>query len=238
MRFLLAVTLGLAFASQGCRRPEEPTPSGSAVTVELLSRTLSRRGLVLEYQVTNSSAGPIYFVCPEPACGNPHELYAPPFYELTEGSTLSLYSYFARLPRRNLPDQTEYVYSLRRVEPGVFRGKIEIPAPLETNPPYPSPTYRRSPIDGFWVDRIRLTLGVLHCPNADLRPPPDQEAPPGIISSFHESRQIHCGPAQGPARAFQKLISAEASISWTGCWPNAPHASGSPTWCEEEDAGR
>ena len=239
MRLLLPAMIGLAFVSQSCRRPEEPTPAGDTVAVELLSRTLSRRGLVQEYQITNSSSGPIYFVCPEPACGNPHELFAPPFYELSEGSTLWVYSYFARLPRRNLPDQTEYTYALRRVDPGVFRGKIEILAPLQSNPPYPSPTYRRSPIDGFWVDRIRLTFGVLPCAEADLRPSPDQEAPPGIIADFHETRQIHCGPARGPARDFQKLIGAEASIAWTGCWPDAPHAPGTPTWCEEEDdAGR
>lgn len=237
MRALLPAVLVLAVAAQGCRSADAAqTPSpvrssaiGDLVKVELLrSGTLTRNGLVQEYQVTNQGPGAIYFIRPEALFGDKESDFALPFHELHESSELSVYSYFAYVPPD--PDNYRYLYTLRRVEPGkTFRGTLEIAAPLKFNPPYPPPVFQPYPIDGFWVDRIRLTLGVLPCPNANLKVDSS-----GDVRGFDELTVIACGSSQREARSFQQLITVERGIQYTGCWPAGP---GRPTTgsCEQQE---
>jgi len=153
---------------------------------------------------------------------------------------LSLYSRYAHKPHLELTEQTKYKYALKKV-PGhsVYRGTIELKYPLESNPPYPHSSYRPQFIDGIMIDRVRLTIGVLPCPDAHLQPEEDEGGTPGEALRFFESKSIHCGSTTGPAKDYQKLMSAEASIASTGCWPDEPRVPGLPSHCElEDDAGR
>jgi len=81
------------------------------------------------------------------------------------------------------------------------------------------------------VERIRLTLGVLPCHNADLQP--DANEATADIVRLHEGKRIECAPSSGTARELQKMLVAEANIAWTGCRP-----AGAARCNEGDDAGR
>lgn len=239
MRSLLVLSLVLAAFAQGCSCASNPdaTTGQQGLTAELVKlelldqNILTRKGLVQEYRITNNGSSAIYFVRPESSFGYADLFYAPPFYELHEGNALSVYSYIAE-PRDDLTDQDPYPYVLRKLGPGeVFRGKIEIAGPLKFNPPYPAPPIAfQYPIDGFWIHRIQLTLGVLPCPNLDLKV--DAEGNARGISSRRRS-VITCGAAQGKPSELQKLVTAERRIQFTGCWDNDPSRPRGTT-CEQE----
>lgn len=197
--------------STGCQRPADPGRRAAVVKIEILQRKLDREGLVMDYQVSNRGKQLVYVVCAEPYCGDPESRYPLlPFYDLHEGRVLAIYSYFVRKPITTDP----YHYGLRKLEPGgVFRETIKLPAPLATNPPYPYPTYEPHRINGHWIDTVRLTLGVLPCPNADIQPD-DTDGPWTLIKGFYDGIFIKCGAAEGPAWDFQVLVSAEDRIGY------------------------
>jgi len=244
MKSFLVLALVLAAFAQGCSctaNPDAATMGQQSLTAELVKlelldqNVLTRKGLVQEYRITNNGSTAVYFVRPESSFGNANESYEPPFYELHEGNALSVYSYIA--PETRVQDNGRYPYVLRRLGPGEsFRGKIEIAGPLKFNPPYPAPQaigypIIQYPIDGFWIERIQLTLGVLPCSNLDLKT--DAEGNTRGISNRRSG--ITCGAAHGRPIELQKLVTAERPIQFTGCWDNNPsHAPG--VTCDQVEA--
>src|SRR4051812_34483647 len=143
MKWLLASTLVFGAFAEGCSCNSnadaaakavcpQPNVVANGVKLELLeNNSLTRKGVVQEYRITNSNNDPIYFVRPEASFGDPKNYYTPPFYELHEGDALSVYNYVAAVPIGTEPESL-YRYTLRKVEPGeAFRGKIEIAGPLK-----------------------------------------------------------------------------------------------------------
>jgi hypothetical protein len=242
MRSLLVLSLAFAALAQGCSCASSTDASQVAaapqgvtaemVKLELLDQgTLTRKGLVQEYRITNNNGAAVYFVRPEPSFRDADTFYSPPFYELHEGEALSVYSYIA--PESAVVDAGPYPYVLRRLGPGEsFRGKIEIAGPLRFNPPYPPPVESALyPIDGFWIRRIQLTLGVLPCPSVDLKADAEGNT---LDVSLHRAG-IACGAARGRPIELQKLVTAERHIQFTGCWDNDPSRPRSVT-CDQVEA--
>jgi hypothetical protein len=238
MKSFLVLALVLAAFAQGCSCTANPdaTTSPQGLTAELVKlelldqNVLTRKGLVQEYRITNNGSTPVYFVRPESSFGNADVFYEPPFYELHEANALSVYSYIASETR--VRDQGPYPYVLRKLGPGEsFRGKIEIAGPLKFNPPFPAPPSNfQYPIDGFWIERIQLTLGVLPCPNLDLKVD-SQGNTRGI--SIRLLSVITCGTVRGKPIELQKLVTAERPIQFTGCWDSMPPPGRT---CDQEEA--